>query len=75
MSFWTAIVALAAIGTLGLASIAYFASKKQENAGDRLGALEDRLDRMEADMHRRVEVLERIVTEGKDHLKREFENL
>ncbi len=75
MGFWTAVVALAAIVMFGLIAIARTNSKQQDHSEERLSALEDKFDRLDADIRHRVEVLERIVTDGNASLKREFEDL
>ncbi|KAA9129869.1 hypothetical protein F3N42_13890 [Marinihelvus fidelis] len=75
MGFWTAIVALAAIGMIGLVLIARATSRQDNGADERLAALEDRFERLDADIRHRVEVLERIITDGKAGLKRQFDDL
>jgi hypothetical protein len=75
MSMWTAIVLIV------LASIAGGAWRHHVKAGgsDRnKGEIDDlnrRMDELENDLRGRVETLERIVTDNKDDLKRQFDHL
>jgi len=75
MSMWTAI---ALICIAGIAGGAY--RRRQEARDDpetvsRLEALEQKLDRLDADLRDRVETLERIVTDRREDLKRQFDSL
>lgn len=75
MSMWTAI-ALIAIASI-VAGIFSDKGKKQDSKAVKaeFEAINEKLDRMESDLRERVETLERIVTNPKDDLKRQFEHL
>jgi ABC-type uncharacterized transport system YnjBCD ATPase subunit len=71
MSMWTAIALIA------IASI--FAGRKQRRnsteAIDEIKELHAKVDALADDLRERVETLERIVTNPKEDLKRQFEHL
>ena len=71
MSMWTAIALIA------IASI--FAGRKQRRhsteAIDEIKELHVKVDALADDLRDRVETLERIITNPKDELKRQFEHL
>ena len=75
MSMWTAIVLIV------MASVAGGAWRHHVKAGgsgrnkDELDDLAKRMDELENDLRGRVETLERIVTDNKDDLKRQFDHL
>ena len=75
MSMWTAIALISVAGILA----GIFRDKGGKNLNKEitkeLEALSDRLDAMETDLRERVETLERIVTNPKDDLKRQFDHL
>jgi len=75
MSMWTAI-ALIAVASI-LAGIFNDKGKKRNSAevSKELNALNTRLDTLEKDLRERVETLERIVTNPKEDLKRQFDHL
>jgi len=75
MSMWTAI-ALIAVASI-LAGIFNDKGKKRNNAeiSKEFNAINDKLDAMEKDLRERVETLERIVTNPKEDLKRQFDHL
>ena len=75
MSMWTAI-ALIAVASI-LAGIFNDKGKKRNNAeiSKELNAINSKLDALEKDLRERVETLERIVTNPKDDLKRQFDHL
>ena len=75
MSMWSAIVLIVIAAIAGEAWRHHV--KARQSAPD-LAALDDlarRLDSVEADLRQRVETLERIVTDSREDLKRQFENL
>ena len=75
MSMWTAI---ALIVLAAMASEAWRHHVKSRNSGHNRQALDDlnrRIDALETDLRERVETLERIVTDDKADLKRQFEHL
>jgi len=75
MSMWTAI---ALISIACIAGEAY--RKKQERNGEALASeqldeLNRKIDRLDMDLRERVETLERIVTDRREDLKRQFDHL
>lgn len=75
MSMWTAIVLIV---VAAIAGEAWRHHVKARHAGPDRAALDDlskRLDALEADLRQRVETLERIVTDSREDLKRQFERL
>ena len=75
MSMWTAIVLIV---IAAMASEAWRHHVKARSAAPRQEELEDlkrKLDELNADLRSRVETLERIVTDDKETLKRQFEKL
>ena len=75
MSMWTAI-ALIAVASI-LAGIFNDKGKKRHSAevSKELNAINSKLDALEKDLRERVETLERIVTNPKEDLKRQFDHL
>ena len=75
MSMWTAIALIAVAGIV--AGIFNDKGKRRHSAeiSKELNAINDRLDTLEKDLRERVETLERIVTNPKDDLKRQFDHL
>lgn len=75
MSMWTAI-ALIAIASI-VAGIFTGKDKKQSDKAVKaeFEAIHQKLDKLENDLRSRVETLERIVTNPKDDLKRQFDHL
>jgi hypothetical protein len=75
MSMWTAI-ALIAIASI-IAGIFNDKGKKQDNKAINveLKVIHEKLDALENDLRDRVETLERIVTNPKEDLKRQFDHL
>ena len=75
MSMWTAIALIAVAGIV--AGIFNDKGKRRHSAeiSKELNAINNRLDTMEKDLRERVETLERIVTNPKDDLKRQFDHL
>ena len=71
MSMWTAIALIA------IASIVAGGWRKRESKEDKetIRQLNDRMDALEQDLGARVETLERIVTDRKEDLKRQFDHL
>jgi hypothetical protein len=71
MSMWTAIALIA------IASIAASAWRQKGSREDskRVQELNDRVDSLEQGLGERIETLERIVTDGKENLKRQFDHL
>jgi len=75
MSMWTAIALIAIAGIV--AGIFSDKGKRQNSAEMRkeLKTLHDRIATLESDLRERVETLERIVTNPKENLKRQFDHL
>lgn len=75
MSMWTAIALISVAGIL--AGIFNDKGKKRHGAevSKEFEAIHTRLDTLEKDLRERVETLERIVTNPKEDLKRQFEHL
>ncbi len=71
MSMWTAIALIA------IASIAASAWRKAGSHKDNKAVLElnERVDSIEQNLAERIETLERIVTDSKEDLKRQFDHL
>ncbi len=76
MSMWTMIVIL---GVSGMVLEAWRHHTKARNSSsadkEELEKLHQRLDKMDSELRERVETLERIVTDNKDDLKRQFDYL
>ena len=75
MSMWTAIFLIV---VAAMASEAWRHHVKARSAAPRQEELDDlkrKLDELNADLRSRVETLERIVTDDKETLKRQFEKL
>jgi uncharacterized membrane-anchored protein YhcB (DUF1043 family) len=75
MSMWTAIALISVAGIL--AGIFNDKGKRRHSAKttEELQAINDRIDALEKDLRQRVETLERIVTNPKEDLKRQFDHL
>ncbi len=75
MSMWTAI-ALIAIAAIVAEAYRHNSKDKLSKADKQeIAAINRRLDSLEADLRQRVEVLERIITDRSEQLKRRFDNL
>ena len=75
MSMWTAI-ALIVIASVAAQAWRYHVKVRGSNANnEELERLSKRMDDLEEDLRNRVETLERIVTDSKDDLKRQFDRL
>ncbi len=75
MSMWTAIALISIAGIV--AGIFNDKGKKQDNKAitAELRVISEKLDALENDLRARVETLERIVTNPKEDLKRQFDYL
>jgi uncharacterized protein YlxW (UPF0749 family) len=72
---WTAI-ALIAIAAIVAEAYRHNSKDKLSKADKQeIAAVNRRLDSLEADLRQRVEILERIITDRSEHLKRQFDNL
>ncbi|MEJ2534435.1 MAG: hypothetical protein P8008_02930 [Gammaproteobacteria bacterium] len=75
MSMWTAIVLIVIAGVAGDVLSKRYRAKSSAASDERLAALEEKIERLDSDLRERVEVLERIVTDRKEDLKRQFDYL
>jgi len=75
MSMWTAIALISVAGIL--AGIFNDKGKRRHSAevSKKLNAINSKLDALEKELRERVETLERIVTNPKEDLKRQFDHL
>jgi hypothetical protein len=75
MSMWTAIALISVAGILG--GIFRDRAKRHNSAEltDELRAIHSKLDALEIELRERVETLERIITNPKEDLKRQFDHL
>lgn len=75
MTMWTAIVLIVIASMIGQAYRYYIKARTSGANPDSLKELNDRMDSLENDLRSRVETLERIVTDSKEDLKRQFDHL
>jgi hypothetical protein len=78
MSMWTAIVLIVVAAIAGEAWRNHVKTKRaspNREAQEALEALHRKVDALDRDLRERVETLERIVTDDKADLKREFDRL
>ncbi len=71
MSMWSAI-ALIAIASLAASA---WRQKGSRHENKRVQELNDRVDSLERDLGERIATLERIITDSKENLKRQFDYL
>jgi hypothetical protein len=75
MSMWTAIALICIAGIIGDAYRRRHDGSKARQSAEQLDQLSERLDALETELRERVEVLERIVTDRSEDLKRQFDHL
>ena len=75
MSMWTAIVLIVIASMAGQAWRHHTKARGSEMDKESFDRLNQRMDELENDLRHRVETLERIVTDSKDDLKRQFDHL
>jgi len=75
MSMWTAIALISVAGIIAGIFSDKGKRKHTNEIADELGEIHARLDALEKDLRERVETLERIVTNPKEDLKRQFDHL
>ena len=75
MSMWTAIVLIVVAAIAGEAWRHHVKARQAAPDRDAVVRLARRLDTVDADLRQRVETLERIVTDSKEDLKRQFDHL
>jgi hypothetical protein len=72
---WTAIVLIVVAAIAGEAWRHHIKARQAAPNRDALDRLTRRLDALDTDLRGRVETLERIVTDSKEDLKRQFDQL
>jgi len=72
---WTAIALISVAGIIAGIFSDKGKKKNSDELADELNAIHNRLDALENDLRERVETLERIVTNPKEDLKRQFDHL
>ena len=75
MTMWTAIVLIVVAAIAGEAWRHHVKARHAAPERDALDRLTRRLDALDSDLRARVETLERIVTDRKEDLKRQFDHL
>ena len=75
MSMWTAIVLIVIAAIAGEAWRHHLKARQSDPDRAALDDLTRRLDSLETDLRERVETLERIVTDSREDLKRQFDHL
>ena len=75
MSMWTAIVLIVIAGIAGEAWRHHVRARTANPRQEELDLLKRKFEALEGDLRRRVETLERIVTDDKADLKRQFDEL
>lgn len=78
MSMWAAIFGIVAVSCIAGVFSSYFKSRGEKLGDQARQVLESRVGNAEktaADLEERVRTLERIVTDGRFELKKEFESL
>jgi len=75
MGMWTAIVVIVIVAMAGEAWRSHLKARSSGTNKEALDSLNQRMDELENDLRDRVETLERIVTDSKDDLKRQFDHL
>ena len=75
MSMWTAIVLIVLCGMAGEAWRSHLKARSAGTNKEALEQLQKRMDEIDNGLRERVETLERIVTDNKDDLKRQFDHL
>ena len=75
MNMWTAIVFIAIAAIIAEAYRHHNKDKLSKADQQTIAAVIRRLDSVESDLRQRVETLERIITDRKEDLRRQFEHL
>lgn len=75
MNMWTAIVLITLAAIAGEAWRHHLRARRASPNREALEALNRRIDALDSDLRARVETLERIVTDNKEELKRQFDRL
>ena len=75
MSMWTAIALIVVAGIFGESYRHKLRAGKSKTDSGEIDALNKKIDTLEIELKDRIETLERIVTDSKEDLKRQFEYL
>ncbi len=75
MGMWTAIALISIAAIFGGAIRKKHKYGNESEVTEKLDVLKNQVDQMDQDLRERVETLERIVTDSKDDLKRQFDHL
>jgi len=75
MSMWTAIAFIAIAAIVAEAYRHHNKDKLSRSDQRNLDAINQRLDSVETELRKRIETLERIVTDRREDLKRQFDHL
>ena len=75
MSMWTAIVLIVFLAMAGEAWRHHVKARSAAPRQEELDELKRKVEALNTELRQRVETLERIVTDDKAELKRQFENL
>ena len=75
MSMWTAIVLIVIAAIAGEAWRHHLKARQAAPDREALDQLARRVDALDSDLRARVETLERIVTDSREELKRQFDRL
>jgi hypothetical protein len=75
MGMWTAIVLIVLAAMAGEAWRHHVKARGSDSDKEAFDRLNQRMDELENDLRERIETLERIVTDDKDDLKRQFDHL
>ena len=75
MSMWTAIVVIVVAAMAAEAWRHHLKARNEAPRTDAMNELIDKLDTLDRDLRERIETLERIVTDDKADLKRQFDHL
>jgi len=75
MGMWTAIVLIVIAAMAGEAWRHHAKARGSDTSKEALDQLSQRMDELENNLRERVETLERIVTDDKNDLKRQFDHL
>lgn len=75
MNMWTAIALIVIVTSSAQALRSYFKARGSSAGKEEIDHLNKRMDDLENNLRGRIETLERIVTDSKDDLKRQFDHL
>ena len=75
MGLWTAITIIAITSLICGAITGGKHNRRSKQDSEELEALRRKIDMLDNDLHDRVETLEKIVTDRKENLRREFDYL